>query len=74
MVDSLNKELQGTKDRILIRRYQRFILTRLANQFAVLLFMVSNEGENVNSSTIREAQEILKDKGRCPIMPCINPK
>jgi hypothetical protein len=74
MVESLNKDLQKAKNRILKKRYQRFLLTSLSNQFADLLFYTSNEGKNVNPSTIREAQEILKHKGNCPIMPCIKPK
>lgn len=74
MAQSLNKDLQKTKTRIIKKRYHRFLLTRLANQFAFLLFIVSEEGKNVNPSTIRQAQEILKNQGKCPIMPCIKPK
>lgn len=74
MVDSLNKDWEQSKDRILVKRYQRIVLIRLAGQFAFLLYLVSNEGKNVNNYTIREAQDILKNKGKCPIMPCIKPK
>lgn len=73
MLESLNSkeyDLNNTSS----SRYQRYILISLTRQFTMLLYVVSKEGTEVNKDSIFEAQTILKEKGNCPIMPCIKPK
>lgn len=73
MLESLNSKeynLNYTSS----NRYQRYILVSLTRQFTMLLYVVSKEGNEVNRDSIFEAQKILKEKGSCPIMPCIKPK
>ncbi len=74
MVESLNRDSNAAVNKALSLRYQRFILRSLSRQFALQLYIVSKGGKEINQVTIRRAQENLKKRGKCPMMPCIKPK
>ena len=70
MLDSINLIIKKSNGRYSIRRHQEYQLTILAQQFAMILFVVSNEGDEVNKKSIQVAQKILKVNGKCKIYPC----
>ncbi|CAI2767341.1 hypothetical protein [Flavobacterium collinsii] len=77
LINQMNESINAinpSDENLINERYQFLLLSSLSKQFAFLLFHVSKDGLEVNPETIREAQEILKNSGKCPIMPCIKPK
>ncbi|RZL40979.1 MAG: hypothetical protein EOP00_25705 [Pedobacter sp.] len=51
-------------------RYQRSILRALSMRYAMLLYLTSDNGTNIQKSTIIEAQRLLKIDSACKIYPC----
>ncbi len=70
MLESINVTIRKSADKILASRHQRYLLTSLARQYAMILFVASNEGREVNKKTVEESQIILKKLGKCSIHPC----
>lgn len=70
MLESINSNIHKSPDIYRATRHQRYLLISLARQFAMILFVVSQEGKEVTTKTVEESQAILKNQGRCPIFPC----
>jgi len=69
IVNSVNQKLNNSKDPLTLR-YQKYLLSYLSSEFAVILFFISNRGENINYNTVIESQKLLKTDSKCKIHPC----
>jgi ATP-dependent Lon protease len=68
--DSINENINKSFDRNTRERYHRQNLTELAKIYAQTLYVVSNNGANLNSATFRIAKVQMKSKGSCDAYPC----
>lgn len=70
MVETINRSIENTNGRLSTARHEEVRLKILARKFAMILYIVSDEGSEVNLKTIQEAQKILKLNGKCKVYPC----
>lgn len=70
IVNSINRKLIHSENYSYSLRYQKYVLRYLSSEFALILFLTSNRGENINRKTVIESQKYLKSNSKCKIHPC----
>lgn len=67
--ENVNRQINESQDRLFSERYQKTILRTVTKLYVDNLYALSNNGRNINESTLQQAKTVMKS-AKCEVQPC----